>query len=126
MYSSNATLPECYTCATSKGIYNDCFCENKFNSKYKWKKSVNEETPKNIWLKDLVSLVRHNETKTFKTPAPKDNNDPIHMKSVMNKVYKAAEKIKNQLPFCKTCNKSILTLSSKCECIAQNIQKKYI
>lgn len=115
MYSSNITVSDCPTCA-SKGIYttNDCSCVGQSNSKM-------------AWIQDLKSLIKQNEKK-FEAPktinvSNSTSTSFASIKGVVNKVYKATERIKSHLPFCNNC-KTSSNHSRKYNCKCSNLLSK--
>lgn len=118
MYSSNITVSDCSNCA-SRGIYttNNCFCiKSDIMSNLK---HDNIETPKNVWVNRLISSMQVNE----KISKNKVNDKLTSFNSaVMNKVFKAADKIKKRLTsLCDACKKS---KKSVCKCNAQHVKEK--
>lgn len=122
LYSSNKAVSDCSRCA-SKGIYttNYCNCINQ---------SEKSESFKDIWIKELVALIKANDEKYNASKKPSNNSTTSSsgscMKAVLKKVNDAAEHIKTHLSECKICKKSKFYGTSLCICLPDKKKKTMV
>ncbi|XP_060834968.1 uncharacterized protein LOC132917967 [Rhopalosiphum padi] len=97
---------------------NDCYL-NKLNiPPYKCQKSlINTESPKNIWINQLTSLISKNDTsKKYHKTNKVNASVKLNLQNVINNVHKATQQIKSHLSFCNKCKKSNLNKPGSCKC----------
>lgn len=88
---------------------------------------INIESPKDIWINELTSLIIKNENKSERytvtdTNATKKFNP---MQNVLNKVQKATKHIKSHFSFCNKCKKSKYSQSYSCKCYSKSYKHKH-
>jgi len=110
--SSNVQVADC-TNSTTNG-----FNVNKSNTLSKFKKTINIDCPKKIWINELTSLIRKNENASKRhividTNTSKKLNP---MQNILNTVHKATQHIKSHFSFCNKCKKSKNGQSYSCKC----------
>jgi len=88
---------------------------------------INTESPKDIWINELTSLIIKNENTSERytvtdTNATKKFNP---MQNVINKVQKATKHIKSHFSFCNKCKKSKYSQSYSCKCYSKSYKHKH-
>lgn len=88
---------------------------------------INTESPKNIWINELTSLIIKNENTSERytvtdTNASKKLN-PVQ--NVLNKVDKATKHIKSHFSFCDKCKKSKYSQSHGCKCYSKSYKHNH-
>ncbi|XP_016664020.1 uncharacterized protein LOC100570902 isoform X2 [Acyrthosiphon pisum] len=115
MNSSNMQVTDCSISATN---YRNV---NKSNT------LINTESPKNIWINELTSLIIKNEN-TYKRNTVTDANASKKlnpMQNVLNKVHKATKHIKSHFSLCYKCKKSKYSQSHGCKCYSKTYKHKH-
>jgi len=125
--NSDMNSPNVQVADYSISATNDCNV-NKSNTLSKFKKILfNTDSPKNIWINELTSLIIKNENAsercivTDKNASKKLNP----MQNVINKVHKATQHIKSHFSLCNKCKKSKLSQSYSCKCYSNYYKHKY-
>lgn len=112
MYSSNLPVTDCISCAT-----NDCHCTSKSNTTYITQ--INSDSPKTIWINELVSLINKKEYTSEKSLANYKNNSKqlSSLPNIQNKVPKVTKNAKSYTLLCNKCKRSRLgSYANSCKC----------
>jgi len=115
MNSSNVQVTSCSISTTN-------YCNVKRSNTL-----INTESPKDIWINELISLIIKNEN-TSERYTVTDMNASKKLKpmqNVLNKVHKATKHIKSHFPFCNKCKKSKYSQSYDCKCYSKSYKHKY-
>ncbi|XP_026818761.1 uncharacterized protein LOC113557436 [Rhopalosiphum maidis] len=97
---------------------NDCYLNKSNIPPYKCEKSlINTESPKNIWINQLTSLISKNDTsKKYHKTNKVNASVKLNLQNVINNVHKATRQIKSHLSFCNKCKRSNLNKPGNCKC----------
>uniref|UniRef100_A0A2S2NF48 Uncharacterized protein n=1 Tax=Schizaphis graminum TaxID=13262 RepID=A0A2S2NF48_SCHGA len=98
---------------------NDYYLEKSNIPPYKCQKSlINTESPKNIWINQLTSLISKNDdtSKKYHKTNKVNASVKLNLQNVIDNVHKATQKIKSHLSFCNKCKRSNLNKPGSCRC----------
>ncbi|XP_022174184.1 uncharacterized protein LOC111036467 [Myzus persicae] len=101
---------------------------DKSKKLYKLKKPlINTDSPKNIWINELTSLIskKENISKICLTTTTSDSKKLNPIKNVMKQVHKTTQHIKSHFSFCSKCKKSKYSRSDSCKCYNRSYKDRY-